>query len=453
MIRLLLGILLMAGLVWGISWMMGLDQTITINTGDFLIQPSLGQLVLAVIILAGIVIFIWAALRRLIELPYFFNRTRRLKRLQRGVNQLSASIIANESGLFDKARLFAQSAAKNLPNNIAAKLILAKSAAQSGHLDEARDLWRAMIEDEHCAPIALKGLFDEAQKRQNPKACLIFSRKAIAIAPKTKWANRCVFDDFVRHRKFKPALEFVQQNKHHHAFDVQEAQRHLVILNTALAQDYEADDEKLSLEHAKAALKLDKSFVPAALIAARLLAKSSKYRTASNLLTRAYKVKPHPHLAQLYGDLRRDLTPAQQLARVEKITQYHPLDASIVQILAQFALKADQNDRAKQVLAPFAHIQPSKNICALMAKIESGDGTQTSKARQWLSASLHAPLDPCWTAEGMVVDEWMPIVPNTQKFDAFEWQVPMHNLDASNNKVQLPEIDLRPLDAPAKAVQ
>ena len=60
---------------------------------------------------------------------------------------------------------------------------------------------------------------------------------------------------------------------------------------------------------------------------------------------------------------------------------------------------------------------------------------------------MRAPRDAAWTADGNVADAWAPFSPVTGELDAFEWRVPVENLDEEQD-LQLEEIPSGPMDLP-----
>jgi HemY protein len=47
------------------------------------------------------------------------------------------------------------------------------------------------------------------------------------------------------------------------------------------------------------------------------------------------------------------------------------------------------------------------------------------RAREWMARAVHAALDPVWTADGLIAENWMPVSPATGQLDAFQWRVPV----------------------------
>ena len=74
----------------------------------------------------------------------------------------------------------------------------------------------------------------------------------------------------------------------------------------------------------------------------------------------------------------------------------------------------------------------TQRVATLMARIESGEHGDTGRVREWLARAVHAPRDPVWTADGMVSETWAPTSPVTGQIDAYQWRVPVAELDTAN---------------------
>jgi HemY protein len=63
-----------------------------------------------------------------------------------------------------------------------------------------------------------------------------------------------------------------------------------------------------------------------------------------------------------------------------------------------------------------------------MAQLEEAEAGDIGRARQWMARAVHAALDPVWTADGLVAENWMPVSPATGRLDAFQWRAPVADL-------------------------
>ena len=102
---------------------------------------------------------------------------------------------------------------------------------------------------------------------------------------------------------------------------------------------------------------------------------------------------------------------------------------------------------ARSALDPYAGAAPRQGVCVLMAEIEEGQNADQGKAREWLGRAVRAPRDPAWTADGLALDEWMPVSPISGKFDVFEWRVPAEV--GAKPAPGLADKSAAPADAPA----
>ena len=104
-------------------------------------------------------------------------------------------------------------------------------------------------------------------------------------------------EDRSRRGDWAGALATVDFNAGGRLIDKPTATRWRAVIKTAMAGEMVERDAKQALALAQEALKLAPGFVPAAVIAGRLLSASGDYRRASKLLEQAYAQTPHPDLA------------------------------------------------------------------------------------------------------------------------------------------------------------
>ena len=185
-------------------------------------------------------------------------------------------------------------------------------------------------------------------------------------------------------------------------------------------EETDRDDAKaLALEAAKLAPDL----VPAAALAARMLAEAGDLRKAARIVHKAWEAHPHPDLARVFSDLRFGDTARDRLKRIEALAKKVPDHIESALALARAALDAQEYVKARAALAP--HLTGlTRRAALLMAEIERAEHGDEGRAREWIARALHAAPDPAWTADGHVSDRWLPVSPNGL-LDAFKWRVPV----------------------------
>jgi HemY protein len=206
------------------------------------------------------------------------------------------------------------------------------------------------------------------------------------------------------------------------AKDIYHRQR--AVLLTAHARALEDTDRDRAKALALEAQKLAPTFVPAASLAARLLAEGGQQRKASRIIDKAWRANPHPELAQTYSELRSGESARDKLKRIEGLAAKMPGHIEGALATARAALDAQEFAKARAALEPYL-AAPTRRIALLMAELERVERNDVGRAREWLARAVHAPPDPAWTADGHVSEHWLPASPVTGRLDALEWRVPV----------------------------
>jgi HemY protein len=425
MIRLaswIVGSLVIAALA---AWLISLPGTLTLEAAGYRMQPRLGAAVFMFIIVAIVVIALWAIIRRILSAPRNMARRTRERRREQGVEALSDAIVALQAGDPARARMLAREAQARLPANAAARLLEARADLALGDMPAAREHYRALIASEKTAVAALTGLYDQARAQHRPEAALTFARKALALAPQSGWAADAVFDDLTRRGQWADAVAMVNAEQATSREERARKRRRQAVIETARAREAETSHPLAALDHALTALKLLPDFVPAALIAARIHINRGETRKAMSLLRRIWRATGHPDIAALYAHAQPGASAVERLKRLGEIIETPPPHRAAGMALARAAIDAYDWPLARSALAPFIGPDATQGVASLMAEIEEGQSGDQGKAREWLARAVRAPRDPAWTADGLVSDEWEPMSPVSGKLDAFEWKVPM----------------------------
>lgn len=407
------------------AWLISLPGTLTLEAAGYRMQPRLGAAIFMLILVAILVIGLWAILRRILSAPRNLARRRSERRREQGVEALSDAIVALQAGDAARARMLAREAQARLPANAAARLLEARADLALGDMPAAREHYRALIASEKTAVAALTGLYDQARAQHRPEAALTFARKALALAPQSGWAADAVFDDLTRRGQWAEAVAMVNVEQAASREDRARKRRRQAVIETARAREAETSDPLAALDHALTALKLLPDFVPAALIAARIHINRGDTRKAMSLLRRIWRATGHPDVAALYAHAQPGASAVERLKRLGEIIETPPPHRAAGMALARAAIDAYDWPLARKALAPFIGADATQGVASLMAEIEEGQSGDQGKAREWLARAVRAPRDPAWTADGLVSDEWEPMSPVTGRLDAFEWKIPV----------------------------
>src|SRR5262249_40803309 len=156
----------------------------------------------------------------------------------------------------------------------------------------------------------------------------------------------------------------------HRLVDRDTARRHRAVLLTARAIEQSERDRAAAKASALEALKLAPGLVPAAVLAARLLAEGNDIRKAARVLETAWRLQPHPDLAEAYMNVRLGDSARDRYARIQHLSALMAGDPEASIALARAALVARDFTAARTALSPLLAAGASERVCLLMAEIE-----------------------------------------------------------------------------------
>jgi HemY protein len=313
-----------------------------------------------------------------------------------------------------------------LPRDPLALLLRAQTAQLNGDRAGAENAFRAMAERADTRLLGLRGLYVEAQRRNDAVAARLFAEQAAKDAPALAWAGQAVLEFRCAEGDWEGALAVLEGHRKSGMIDRAGWRRLRAVLLTARAIGAEEENRDAARGYAVDATKLAPELVPAAALAGRLLSEAGERRKAGKIIEVAWKANPHPDLAETYAHLRLADSARDRLLRVQVLARMAPGNVEGALALARAALDAREFAVARQALAPLL-AEPTQRVAMLMGELEQLEGDE-GRSREWMRRVLSAARDPAWTADGYVSDRWLPISPVTGRLDAFQWKVPLAEL-------------------------
>ncbi len=447
MVRILLFILGVVAAALGLAWFADRPGTIKVEWLGYQIETNAFIGALAVIAIVVLVLVLWALLRYLVTRPAALAAYTRERRKQQGLDALSRGLLAIGVGDRALSQRYAAIARRNLPNEPLTALLRAQAAQLKGDRAGSRRAFEAMLDRPETELLGVRGLFLEAKRGNDIDAARALVERAVKRDPKLAWGVAALFDLQARAGDWEGALNTLAIAKRNGDLDPDIALRRRAVLLTAEARDAEGTDPEKALALANEALRLAPSLVPAAEIAGRILVSKGETRAASRLVSRTWKLAPHPSLALVYAFAKPGEAPRDRLKRIKHLAGLTPADIEGHIAVANAAIEAHEWQEARAALEPYLADRPPARICTLMARIESGEFGDTGREREWLGRALRAPRDRAWIADGYVSDRWLPVSPVTGAVDAFEWKAPVDAIGRGDTTLVIedrPELPARP---------
>jgi HemY protein len=429
MIRVLIFLAALALIAVGLIQLVNQPGMVTVTWHGITYGRPLWQAVLVLLAVIVLLMIVIGAIRALLRAPGNASLFLRTRRRSKGFNAVTQGMIAVGSGDVVRAQRQAVEAQRILGSEPLALLLRAQAAQLSGDRSAAENAFSAMLDDPETKPLGLRGLFVEARRRGDAQKARAIAAEAVKASPTLPWAGTALLEFQSVEKDWAGALATLARNADNRLIDKETAKRHRAVLLAARALEQAERDRSAAKASALDALKLAPGLVPAAVLAARLLSDGNDIRKAAKVLETAWRVAPHPDLAQAYMGVRHGDSARDRLSRVQTLAAQsagHPESAIA---LARAALAAREFGTARGALAPLLlGGGATERVCLLMAEIEEAENGDTGRVREWLSRAVRAPRDPAWTADGFVSDVWQPVSPLTGRIDAFEWKTPVERL-------------------------
>lgn len=424
MIRVALFLVVVGLIALGVVWIADRPGEVVVTWLGWRIETSLMVVLASLLIVMAASIFVWSVLRGLWRSPRRVSSALRQRRETRGQRAIMRGLIAVGAGDARAARRHAAEVRKLAPHEPLALLLSAQSAQLGSDRALAERAFRDMTTHEPTRLLGLRGLFIEAQRRDDVAKARRYAEEAVKIAPSLPWAGQAVLQIRCAGGDFAGALEMLERNRASGTLDRATYRRQRAVLLTARALAIEDNERETAKALVFEAVKLAPDLVPAVSLAARFLAEAGELRKATRMIERAWPHMPHPDLAETYAYLRFGDSARDRLTRVRKLASLAPNHVESAMALARAAIDAREFAEARRVIAPFL-AQPSQRIALLMADLEQAESSDEGRSREWTARAVHAARDPAWTADGYISDRWLPISPVTGRIDAFEWKAPL----------------------------
>lgn len=453
MIRVFLFFLLLFGLAAGFAWLADVPGTISISWNGYVWeQPPVVVALIAGVALVAFLLVVWI-IRTILQSPQIAGRFFRRRRKDKGYTALSHGLIALGTGNAKLARRYGLDADKLLPEEPAAKLLLAQTAQLAGKDDEARQRFEEMLDEPETKALGLHGLFVEAERQGEPVAARHYAEEAARTSPGLEWAGKAVLGYQAVSHHWDEALKTLESNYAAKLVDKKTYRRQRAVILTALAQKLEGGEPERAFSLAKEAHGLALDLVPAAVLTSRLATRRGDIRKAAKVLEATWRLSPHPELAETYAHVRTGDSAVDRLKRVKSLSAQRTNTPEGALAIARAALEAREFEEARTQLKKLLQSEPTRAAFLLMAEVEEAEHGDRGRMRDWLARALRAPQDKAWVADGIVSAEWQPVSPVTGKLDAFHWTSPGGAIEEDGDLIEDSLFEAPALAAAAPAAE
>ncbi|MGY6532800.1 heme biosynthesis HemY N-terminal domain-containing protein [Glycocaulis sp.] len=369
------------------------------------------------IVVAFVLVVLWWLIAKAWSAPDSWRKFRQRRRREQGVDALERALIAAAAGEGELAVRQAARADALLERPALSRLLAARAAEAAGNLLAARGHYEALLEDPKTRLVAHRGLSVLAETQGETGNVITHAGKAFAEARNARWAFDSLFNAQVAAAQWDEALTTLNEGeKRRHIGPDIAARRRAVLLTVKARATIDSDGEAASTLADKAA-SASPGFAPAAVLAGELLPGQRKHRRAADILEAAWKVRPHPAIARVFGELRKSDSAAKRAARLRELAETNPDDRESRLLLTDIALQQRNIEAARTAITPLLSSAPlTARVCALAARLSRLEGDEEAAGR-YLARAAHAPGEADWSdidAEGRAFafgeDDWKRMV-------------------------------------------
>jgi len=341
LIGLILALAIVALLVYAAVFFADHPGSVSIDWEGWHAGPSVGVLVLSVVVLFIAGALVLKLLSILLRAPGALLRARRERRRREGYKALTQGMVAVAAGEVDEARRLAHRADVLLAEPPLTLLLQAQAAQLNGDEQAAQRYFTAMLEQPETEFLGVRGLLTQALKAGNEPAALVLAERARSLRPRTGWALASLADLQSRAGRWKEAEATLVEAIKRKALPAAEGKRAQAALLLEQSRAAAAGgDAKGALALADRAEDADPGFAPAAAWHAELLRDNDRHRQAARVIEQAWRLAPEPALAEVYRSLVPDEAPLARMKRFQHLAESNPDNPETFLVLAEAALRA-----------------------------------------------------------------------------------------------------------------
>jgi HemY protein len=375
------GIVVVAG-AWALA---GIPGHFVASIGEFTIETSTPFAILALVALVAAILVLLRILGAVMRIPSASASWRRRHRIALGEKAVTRVLLALAAGEQGAARKEARRARDLLGESPQTLLLVAEASRLSGRDDEAEAAFRVLAKRKDASFLGLRGLLRQAIDRRDWSEALLIAKQAEAAHPGTVWLRQQRAELALQTDNWSEALELIGRDARRPAYYV-------------AAADAEPDQTR-ALSFARQAWKQDPKFAPATLAYAGRLRASGNEKRAQSCVADAWKLAPHPDLANFALALESD--PLARARAAKRLVANNPLHIESQILLAQVALDAGLTGEARhQIEAAESEGLHQRRLCLLLAEIEEQERGNTEAGRlaqrDALRRAATADPDPHW---------------------------------------------------------
>lgn len=411
-------------LVAAAVWLAQRPGRVTIEWLDHVAEMPVGIAAILILLLVWLIMMATWAWRLLRNGPGMLGRRRDAGRREGGFRALGQGWVAVAAGDADIAAKSARTAEKLLQEPALTLALSARAAELRGDAKATATYRRAMLASPATELAGRRALMQQAMADGDRAAALEHARRALELRPKADWPAKALAELEAGSGNWLEADAALARAQKSKVLDKADAgHRRAALLIEEARQAAASGRPDAALQAAQAAFDMDPARVPAASLLARLRAKAGQHGKATRVLEQAWRLGPHPDLADAWGETAADQNPLALVKRYEALVAIKPGAADAHVGLAEAAIKAQLWGVARSHLEKARDLAPGTRIYRRLADVQQAERGNGPEVQALLNKAMSAPADPRWrcTQCGTTHGDWHAVCDACGAVDSITW--------------------------------
>lgn len=407
---------------------------ISFELNDFIYSVSSSYIV--IILLAGyLVLFILQSFYFKTKFSYSkYKINKFLKFKNKGFDSFVSGMIAVANKDYKTAIVESKKISNSLDDNRSLSLLLKSEIFKiEKKYDELKNVYLEMINNKATENLGIRGMMEQYIKSQDYHHAFIYGEKLFNNNPNIEKIYDALVNIISKTNNWQQLIYISEK-----AFNKKIISKKLFNVNKSIglfeiAKIKQFSEVNESINYLEKALNIRKNFPPYVNLYLEILIQNKDYNKAKKFLKKVWGESPHPEFKSKVSMLANKIG-MEIIDLVKLIISNNPQNETSKILLVESFIHSKKWNLARNSIQKLLDVNPKKEVCLLMAKIEEGETGDIQKVKSWSMRANNGADKNVWVCmfTAKAQNEWSSVSKGGY-FNSLEWKQPyMLNNDLEN---------------------
>lgn len=399
---------------------------ISLELSDYIFAISSSYVFVALILFLLIIFFLQTIYLKSRFSFLKFKITRKFNNKQKGYNSFVAGMISIANKDYKKAIKETKKMSIYLRDDPSLTLLLKSEILKiEKKYDALEKVYEEMSKNVLTENLGLRGMMEQYLKAQDYHHAFIYGEKLFNNNPFIEKIYETLVNIIAKTSNWTQLLLITDKALSSKIINKEIYNINKSIAYFEIAKIKKTGDPKDALNHIDKALKLRKNFPPYVILYIEILIQEKKLNIAKKYLKRVWNENPHSEYKSIIIKLADSLNiGADELVSFITSSVRSIEESKILLIEASILCKKWQD--ARKEIKDLIDVNPKKEVCIMMAKIEEGDTGNIQAANAWKNRAKNGIEKNIWICSitNKAQGEWSSIS-ESGYFNSLVWKKPV----------------------------